>query len=81
MLIVPLVRQAAYAAANGIGWIDLLKLDVQGFELEVLKGAAGIRVGWICAEAWFQELYAGGPMFDETAMYLHERGFNLVQMC
>jgi FkbM family methyltransferase len=28
----------AFSAANGIGYVDLLKIDTEGYELEVLKG-------------------------------------------
>lgn len=79
---VSLERLDRYAQRHGIERIDLLKLDVQGYELEVLKGAGEFlqRIEWIYAEAQFQELYAGGPMFDETARFLHARGFDLVRM-
>src|SRR4029077_4679564 len=60
-------RLSEYVKEHGLTAIDLLKLDVQGFELEVLRGAEPIlpRVEWIYAEAQFQELYAEGPTFRE----------------
>jgi hypothetical protein len=37
---VPTTTLDDFADRNGIGAIDFLKIDVEGFELEVLKGAA-----------------------------------------
>jgi FkbM family methyltransferase len=56
-----------------------LKLDVQGFELEVLKGAEAClpSVDCIQAELSFVPLYADAPSFVELIEYLGERGFRL----
>jgi FkbM family methyltransferase len=55
----------------------LLKLDVQGYELEVLKGCEMLfeRFGLIYVECSFVELYEGQAMAAEVVEYLHERGF------
>lgn len=73
---------SGYARACGVGRIKLMKLDVQGYELEVLKGAEPIldRIEFIYAEAQFQELYKNGPMYDELFDFLNKRGFELVRM-
>jgi FkbM family methyltransferase len=73
---------AGYARASGVDRIKLLKLDVQGYELEVLKGAEPIldRIEFIYAEAQFQELYKNGPLFDEVFEFLSKRGFELLRM-
>lgn len=73
---------AGYARARSVDKIKLLKLDVQGYEIEVLRGAEPIldRVEFIYAEAQFQELYKKGPMFDEVYGFLNTRGFELVRM-
>jgi len=57
----------------------LLKVDVQGAELEVLRGATGIldRVDGILLESSFAELYAGQPRADEIIRFVHEAGFYL----
>jgi FkbM family methyltransferase len=46
----------------------LLKIDTQGYELEVLKGAEETvaAVGAIQTEMSFQPLYGGQPLFDEV---------------
>lgn len=72
-----------YVIAHSLRRIKLLKLDVQGYELEVLKGAAKslASVDWIYLEAQIQELYVGAPTFSEIACFLKARGFLLVRMC
>jgi len=73
---------AGYARASGVDCIKLLKLDVQGYELEVLKGTEPIldRIEFIYTEVQFQELYKNGPMFDEVYEFLNRRGFELLRM-
>lgn len=60
----------------------LLKIDVQGFEGEVLKGCAPLlnAFEWIYCEASFVELYSGQPLADEIIGWLSERGFRLVSI-
>jgi FkbM family methyltransferase len=43
--VVEVITLDEYCAANGIASIDLLKLDVEGHELDVLKGAQGLLKG------------------------------------
>lgn len=56
-----------------------LKLDVQGFELQVLQGAeASLRsIDCVQAELSFVPLYQGSPPFLELIEYLAARGFRL----
>jgi FkbM family methyltransferase len=57
----------------------LLKIDVQGFELDVLRGAARTlaSVDAIFAECSFVELYEGQPLVGEIIAFLAERGFTI----
>jgi FkbM family methyltransferase len=57
----------------------LLKLDVQGFELEVLKGAIETlkRVDSIYSEVSFVELYEGQPLASDIILWLDSHGFKL----
>jgi FkbM family methyltransferase len=57
----------------------LLKLDVQGFELEVLKGAASLlrRVGGICPETSTLPYNEGAPLFADVDLHLSRGGFVL----
>lgn len=58
----------------------LLKLDVQGFELEALRGCEELigKFQDIYVECSFRELYKGQAMVDEVIEYLTERSFCLV---
>jgi FkbM family methyltransferase len=57
----------------------LLKLDVQGFELEALKGALknlkNIKI--IQIELSFVPLYEGAPLFVEVVSFLEKEGFEI----
>lgn len=57
----------------------LLKIDVQGLELEVLKGASRTlgSVDECFVECSFVELYEGQAMADEVVGFLEDRGFRL----
>ncbi len=57
----------------------LLKLDVQGAELDVLRGAAMLlaKLDWVYLEVSFVELYEGQPLAAEVDEWLKERGFVL----
>jgi FkbM family methyltransferase len=59
-----------------------LKLDVQGFELAVLKGGEA-TLPWVHAveaELSLDYIYNGQPLLPEVAAYLYDRGFRLVWM-
>lgn len=55
----------------------LLKIDVQGGELEVLRGAAGLlpHFDWIYVECSFFEFYEGQALADDVAAFLAAVGF------
>jgi len=57
----------------------LLKLDVQGFELQALAGCEALleRFEWIYVECSFVELYAGQAFADEVIAWLRNRDFLL----
>jgi FkbM family methyltransferase len=69
----------AWAASSGAAPIDVLKIDVQGAELDVLRGAeASLRsVRALELEVEFQQLYVGQPLFGEVDAFLREHGFVL----
>ena len=57
----------------------LLKIDTQGYELEVLKGALRLleRVVGLQIELSFTALYEGQPLYRSVLDWLSDRGFNL----
>lgn len=56
---------------------DLLKLDVQGYELEVLKGATNAlrKIQAVIAEVSFFPFQTGMPLFHVVTGHLAEHGF------
>ena len=62
---------------------DLLKLDVQGYELEVLKGAEDTlgSVEVILAEVNLLDIHIGVPLLAELSSWLVERGFVAFDIC
>lgn len=68
-----------FLAADQIVSPALLKLDVQGFELEVLKGCDALlpRFSHIYAECSFLPLYEGQALADEVIAWARARGFRL----
>jgi len=64
---------------NEIDWAQkiLLKIDVQGYELEVLEGAINslISIDLIIVEATFLKLYKSQPLFEDVYDFLYSRGF------
>lgn len=66
----------AFAESQGISQVDILKLDVQGAELEVLEGGAKTlqRTKYVIAEVAFQRMYEGGCLVSDVLSFLHDRG-------
>jgi hypothetical protein len=56
-----------------------LKLDTQGFDLEVLRGGDASLSGMLAlqTEASVIGVYKGSPSYTETIHYLDQRGFDL----
>ena len=59
--------------------IDLMVLDVQGAELECLKGASASlsRTRFLQVEISYEAIYEGGVLFDELNPWLIKQGFRL----
>jgi FkbM family methyltransferase len=65
-----------------IAKIDLLKIDAQGFEIEILHGAKRLlsseAVALVYTEVCFVRYYENQPLFQDVYAFLYERGFRLV---
>jgi FkbM family methyltransferase len=76
---VPVTTVDKYAADNAIHHIDLLKIDTQGFDFEVIKGAAamldGGRIDLLLTEVTVDALYDGLPRFDQIYSFMADRGY------
>jgi FkbM family methyltransferase len=76
---VSLIRLDALMIANGIKpeEYNLMVADVQGYELEVLKGAEGVLAAFdhLVLEVNAEELYESCPLVEDLDMWLRSRGF------
>lgn len=59
---------------------DVIKLDVQGYELNVLKGGTGVlrQSKYLAIELSFRSFYKCQPCLWEIFKFLHENGFVMV---
>jgi FkbM family methyltransferase len=79
---VPVTTLDEYCANYAVKRIDILKVDTQGFDLEVLKGGqelmAARRIRLIYLEIIFSKMYKNLPRLDEIYAFLVDRHFELV---
>jgi FkbM family methyltransferase len=79
---IELITLDDWCSENGLERVDLVKLDTQGSELDILRGAKhtleGVSV--VQTEVEFNPMYAGQPLFGDVDRYLRERGFVLWQL-
>lgn len=70
-----------YCQTNDINKIDILKLDVQGFEFNVLQGAEILlqegKVTMIYSEVTFAETYMNQTRFIDLASYLNKLDYEI----
>ena len=62
---------------------DFLKLDVQGYELEVLKGGPQVLAAAqvVLMEVNLLEIIEGAPLFAETVAFMAAREFRIYDVC
>ncbi|MEM6531431.1 MAG: FkbM family methyltransferase [Myxococcota bacterium] len=72
-----------WARDNGVSRVDLIKLDLQGFELEALRGASGLlrsSVSAVYSEAQLVPLYEGAALFSDIDLFLRDHDFELFRI-
>ena len=77
---VPVTTLDGFIRSEGLARIDILKLDLQGYELEALRGATvALRCGVSCVfiEVNFVPLYEGSALFSDVDLFMRERGYRL----
>ncbi len=77
--IVPVLPLDVLVSREKLPFPDLLKLDVQGYELEVLRGAEAClhHARAVICEVSFRQYYERQPLFSDLLRFLAERGFTL----
>jgi FkbM family methyltransferase len=62
---------------------DMIKLDVQGYELDVLRGAEKSlsTASLVLAELSFQPIYQAQPLADELICFLSQKKFKILDIC
>ena len=75
---VEFMRVDDYLAGNGIGKVDLIKLDVDGYEFKVIRGAAGLLAAHhplLVLELGDYTLRAAGDRIEDMVAYLVKCGY------
>jgi len=72
----PVFRLDDYRPQKELAWPDLIKLDIQGFELEALRGAPQCLASAkaVIAEVSFIEYYEGQCLFHDLVAHLARFG-------
>lgn len=69
-----------YCRTTTFRHIDLLKIDTEGYELDVLEGAAETSVSAVLFEAGFDRANPGNSFFTDVAEFLADRSFRFYAM-
>ncbi len=80
--LVPVTTLDGYCSQQNIQQIDILKIDTQGYDLEVLRGANEMlksgKIRFIFTEIILSDMYENIPRFDELYGFLLDNGYKLV---
>lgn len=62
---------------------DLIKIDTQGYELEILKGGTKVlqSAQFVLLEVSLLNIYKGAPLIDEVIVFMKENNFLLYDIC
>jgi hypothetical protein len=74
----------SYATTHSLAHIHLMKIDTQGFDLEVLRGAVEMlhrrAVDALLVEVNFISLYKGQGSFGDVERFLAANGYGLLTL-
>ncbi|MEM9665013.1 MAG: FkbM family methyltransferase [Bacteroidota bacterium] len=78
---VPMQALEAILAPSDLAPPTLLKLDLQGYEIEALHGADALlpHIDYVLLETAFKPMYQGEPLFDEVYAFMQMRGFRFLR--
>ena len=67
---------------KGIDQLDIIKLDIQGAEMDALLGAGDLvaESKIVFVEVQFVQLYEGCALFSDLDMFLRSKGLDLFQL-
>ncbi len=76
------VRLDSLVSNNTIPSPDIIKLDLQGYELFALRGSQGVlsKVKMILTEVEFVSLYKDQPLFCDVSEFLKQNNFSLFNL-
>ena len=81
---VPTIALDGFCAENKVDRINLLKLDTQGSEVNILRGASNSlsseRIDVILTEFFFVPHYDGAPLLHHIWAFLEGYGYTLFQI-
>jgi len=79
---VPMITVDEECRARSLGGPYLIKIDTQGFELEVLRGASAVleQTEIVILEVSFFRLFTSNPIFSEVVIFMAERGFEMYDL-
>jgi FkbM family methyltransferase len=73
-----------YCSEHSVEHIDVLKLDTQGTELDILRGAQKLidrrAITLMYIEISFAPLYANSPLYHRVASFLEDNGYDLFRI-
>jgi FkbM family methyltransferase len=72
----------SWSRENNVPGVDFIKLNVQGGELEILRGAGALLDGslGLLVEVAFVESYENRPFFSDIDPFLRDRGFSFFDL-
>lgn len=80
-IMVPVITIEKSFIDHKLDHLNILKLDIQGSELNALKGAEKLlqdhKIDLIYTESYFIQQYVDQPLFPEIAQYLLQFGYQL----